>query len=124
MSDETASIFTVNILDVKITTVGDLQDVIKFVTWSITATKDGLTETAGNFITELPTPTVENFTPFAQLTQAQISSWIEANDERVPGIKSYVEGRLDIEVAKANLQSKPLPWAPVSTTSSSTNSST
>ena len=105
--------FTITIHEVKIDTIGYMQDVIKFVTWSIEYEKDSIKDSAGNYTTELLEPTTENFTPFEDLTKEQLVSWIEATDERVPGIKNYLQHRVNTEIEKAALATKTLPWVTV-----------
>jgi hypothetical protein len=113
MTDTVTGEFTVNIQEVKTTRVDNMQDVIKYVTWSVEYTRDGVKDSAGTYTTELPEPTLDDFTPFSDLTKEQLVGWIEATDERMPGIKNYIKHRVDTELEKASLETKLVPWAPV-----------
>jgi len=105
--------FTVNIHELKTTIIDGMQDVIKFVTWSMEYKKDGIVDYAGPFTTEFVNPTPENFIPFSNLNKEQVVSWINSMDERVPGVKNYLQQRVDKELEKAALTTKAPPWAPM-----------
>jgi hypothetical protein len=110
---QTAGEFIISIQEVKTTVVDTMQDVIKYVSWSIEYVKNGFKDSAGTYTTELFTPVVDNFTAFNNLTQEQLVSWIESTDERLPGIKNYLKHRVDLQLEQSLLESKPLPWVPV-----------
>ena len=112
--------FTINIQEIKTTVLDNMPDVVKFITWSMEYKKNSITDSAGPYTTELPAPTIENFTQFSDLSKDQVISWIESTDERVPGIKAYLKQRVDQELEKALLTSKLPPWAPVVVTESAT----
>lgn len=60
-------------------------------------------------------PEPEAFTPLASVTPVQVVEWIEVNepDGRLLSIKQHIQMVLDREIAKASLESAPLPWAPI-----------
>jgi len=103
--------FEIKVNGIRTGTVGDLTNVIKKVDWTLKGTEGGqsfeLPQT-----TDLGDPEAESFVPLAQVNEANVIAWIEATETRMPGIKAHIQLVLDREVAKAALESKPLPWAP------------
>lgn len=111
MTDTTnTATFQIKVLDIRTTTVGELTDVVKQVTWTIRATKDGIFSNEVQYTTVLADPKLNNYIPLQQLTEANVINFIETNDERLPGIKTYLQERLDVEIAKNTLTTAPLPW--------------
>lgn len=104
--------FIIKVNAIRTTSVGDLTDVVKQVEWTMVGTEAGKTFELPQ-TTTLQDPDGQPFIPLANLTETQIASWIEATDTRLPGIKAHIQLVLDREIAKDQLQSKPLPWAPV-----------
>lgn len=104
--------FSIIVNAVRTTTLGDLVDVVKQVDWTLRGEEAEQTFDLPQS-TVLPDADPENFVSFADLTSAQVAGWIESyEDGRIPAIKQHIQFVLDREVAKAALESKPLPWAP------------
>ncbi len=75
-----ANTYKLNIvkLDVKVLDNG-LSDVVYVVHWKYTATtedKEFTSTTSG--VANIPSPDPENFTPFEDLTQSQVTGWVES----------------------------------------------
>ena len=104
--------FTIKVNGIRTTTINDLHDVIKQVEWSLVGEESGqrfeLPQT-----TTLLAPAVETFVPLAQVTEANVIEWVEANETRMPGIKAHIQLVLDKQIAESNLSETPMPWAPV-----------
>jgi hypothetical protein len=104
--------FTIKVTGLRTTTVGDKTNVVKQVDWTLSGEEAGqkfeLPQT-----TQLPDPNGQPFIPLGELTEADVVAWIEANDDRIPGIKSHIQFVLDREVAKSTLTATTMPWAPV-----------
>ena len=103
--------FTIKVNGIRTTTINDLHDVIKQVEWVLVGEESGqrfeLPQT-----TILLAPAVETFVPLAQVTEANVIEWVEANETRMPGIKAHIQLVLDKQIAEANLSETPMPWAP------------
>lgn len=103
--------FTIKVLDIGTTTVGDLTDVVKQVTWTIKCSKSGKSSEEVQYTTILDDPKPETYIPLANLTEDKVVEFIINSDIRLPGIKNYLETQLDIEIAKDTLAKPDLPWA-------------
>lgn len=68
-----------------------LADVVKVVHWRLTAT-DGTNTVDAYSTVSLDTPDPGNYTAFADLTEAQVISWVES--------------KLDVNAVKANLETQ------------------
>jgi len=101
--------FEIKINAIRTATFGELINVIRKVDWTLKGTESGqsfeLPQT-----TDLGYPQVESFMPLAQVDEASVIAWVEATETRMPGIKAHIQMVLDKEVAKAALESAPLPW--------------
>ena len=106
-----SAIFTIKVLNIGITTVDNLTDVVKQVTWSIKASKDGVSTEEVQYDTILNPPDSSNYIPLSELTEDKVVDFIISNDPRLPGIKNYLKERVEIEIAKTTLIPAPLPWA-------------
>lgn len=104
--------FTIKINAIRTATVGDKPDVVKQVEWTMQGTQEGQTFELPQ-TTTLADPNGQPFIPLAQLTEAEVTAWIEATDTRIEAIKAHIQYVLDQEVAKAALAATPMPWAPV-----------
>lgn len=104
--------FTIQVKGIRTTTVNNLQNVIKQVEWVLVGEESGqrfeLPQT-----TMLLAPVSETFIPLAEVTEANVAEWIEANETRMPGIKAHIQLVLDKQIAEANLTETPMPWAPI-----------
>lgn len=104
--------FTYKINAIRTATVGDNTDVVKQVEWTMQGTQEGQTFELPQ-TTTLPDPDGHPFIPLAQLTEAEVISWIEATDTGIDALKAHIQYVLDKEVSKAALSSAQMPWAPV-----------
>ena len=110
-TDFTAT-FTIRVNGIRTTTENNLQNVIKQVDWVLAGEESGQTFQLPQ-TTVLNNPVSESFIPLAEVTEANVISWVEANEPRLNAIKAHIQNVLDEQVAKANLVSTTMPWAPV-----------
>ena len=110
--DNFTATFTIKINSIRTATVNGLENTVKQVAWTLVGEEAGqkfeLPQT-----TDLADPASENFIQLTSLTEADVTSWVEATETRMPGIKAHIQMVLDKEVAKAALAETPMPWAPV-----------
>lgn len=87
-----------------------LSDVVKLVFWLCTAT-DGTNESRLGGKTEVPL-SVSSFTPYDQLTQAQVIGWVQEalGAEKVAEIEAGLAAQLAY-MANPPIVELPLPWA-------------
>lgn len=100
--------YTIVIRDALVTTQGDLTNVIKEVNIEITG-KDGECQFSLPTTIQFGPANPEDFTPFNELTQEQLLSWIESQ-ESLESVKAHIALVVAKEVEKASLEQKPLPW--------------
>lgn len=91
-----------------------LADVVKELDVTVTG-QDGACQFTLPTTVKLGVADPENFTAFADLTEAQLLAWVEAQTEALAPIKAHIAYVVEKEVAKAALEQKPLPWAPTPT---------
>ena len=109
-SDFTAT-FTIKVTGLRTATINGIENAVKQVEWTLIGTEGGQTFELPQSTT-VPDPQSEGFVPLQNLTEAQVVSWIEAHETRLPGIKAHIQLVLDREVAKAALATAQMPWAP------------
>ena len=102
--------FTIKVTGLRTATVGNLQDVVKQVEWTMIGTEGTQTFELPQ-VTTVPDPDTPQFVPLQNLTEAQVVSWIEAHETRLPGIRAHIQLVLDREVSKAALATAQMPWA-------------
>lgn len=102
--------FDIKINAIRTGTVGDLNDVVKRVDFTVKGTEQGQSFELPQSI-DLADPQSESFIPLAQLTEAIVVQWIEDNFANMDSVKTHIQLVLDKEVAKAALTETPLPWA-------------
>lgn len=96
---------------IRTATVGELTNVVKQVEWTLKGTQDGQSF-------ELPQKTViadpapEAFIPLAQVTAANVATWVEENVENLEAIRAHIQFVLDRQCQEAALSTADLPWAP------------
>lgn len=96
---------------IRTATVGELTNVVKQVEWTLKGTQDGQSF-------ELPQKTViadpapEAFIPLAQVTAANVATWVEENVENLEAIQAHIQFVLDRQCQEAALITSDLPWAP------------
>lgn len=110
---ELTSTFTIDITSVKTGNFGNLTDVIKIVTFTVTATKSGQSFTMPPYTVELSDPDPNNFTPFSQVTKQQLINWLETDPRVHPTVMNMryaAEWNVDKLIAEGSYTEKPLPW--------------
>jgi len=104
--------FTIKITGLRTATINGIENVVRQVDWVLSGNEAGQTFELPQ-TTTVPDPQAEGFIPLANLTEAEVASWIETHEPRMAGIKAHIQLVLDREVARAALTSAPMPWAPV-----------
>lgn len=104
--------FTIKVTGLRTATVNGIENAVKQVEWTMKGTEAGQTFELPQ-TTTVPDPELPGFVPLANLTEAQVIAWIESHETQIPAIKSHIQFVLDREVAKAELSSATMPWAPV-----------
>ena len=109
--------WTINQLNSKPTSDG-LQNVINVIHWTYSATdtdetgKEWFASSYGTAGVDQPNP--QNFTPYADVTEPQVVSWLE---EVLPVADMQASLLANIELQKHPVEvTLPLPWAPITTT--------
>ena len=79
--------------------------------FTISDTQDGLTGSVTYSVNLLPAD-VENFTPYADITEAQAIGWTQAalGEQRVIDMEAEVQASIDIQKIPVP-EPAPLPWA-------------
>jgi hypothetical protein len=104
--------FTIKINGIRTTTVGERANVVKQVDWALVGEESGQKFELPQSTT-LADPDGQPFVELANLTEAEVTAWVEAAAGNIDGIKAHIQMVLDKEVAKAALTSTAMPWAPV-----------
>lgn len=106
--------YTWAITELALTTVGDKQDYVVQSRWTCTGTdENGLTGTFSGATPFTPDPSQSGFTPYDQLTEAQVLGWIQA--VVVGQYLDHVNGVIDEQIAKKKdpvTQTSQFPWSP------------
>lgn len=96
------------------TTQGDLTEVVREVSCTITGTDDVVTSCTFALpiaVTFGPADPA-SFTPFAEVTEAQMIAWVEAQTDQLAGTYAHIDLVVQRDVALAQFTPTPLPWAP------------
>lgn len=94
-----------SVTKLEVTTYEGLTDVVISVSWSLTDTQQGITETfTGVTLVE---PPGDNFTPYDQLTEAQVLEWVFKKVSQA-GTEAIVTERIQDKISPA--VDPPLPW--------------
>jgi hypothetical protein len=102
--------YTYKINAARVVAENGLTDVVKEVEATLTGT-DGAATFALPITVKLADADASSFTAFADLTEAQIVSWVE-NDPSLEGTKAHIAYVVEKEAAKLAMEAKPLPWVP------------
>jgi hypothetical protein len=102
--------FQIKITGIRTGTVGQLTDVIRKVDFSVAGADSGQTFELPQTV-DLNDPQPESFVQLASLTQAQVVAFVESTFTQMDSVKAHIQFVLNKEVARAALESKPLPWA-------------
>jgi len=109
-----ATVYTTAINSCRVTSQGDLTDVVKEVNCTITGTDDVATSCTFSLpimVTFGPADPA-SFTPFADITEAEMVAWVEAQTDQISPVQAHIDFVVQKEVALAVLTPLPLPWAP------------
>jgi hypothetical protein len=79
------------------------------VDWTITATQ-AAHEISVDYTTNVTPENKEALGIETELTEQKVVSWIEATDERLPGVKNHLQMQLNNLVAKDELTPVALSW--------------
>jgi hypothetical protein len=106
-----SAIFEIKINAIRTSELGGMVDVIRQVDFTVTGAQDGqsfaLHQTA-----QFDDPLAEGgFIPLVSLTEANVVGFIESGFSNLDSVKAHIQFVLDKEIAKASLQSTPLPWS-------------
>lgn len=101
--------FTTTINAVRTASEVGLTQVVKQVEFTITGHQEGQSFALPQSV-EFGPADAASFTPFAQLTEAQVVGWVEASFANMDAVKAHIQLVLDRECAKAALASETPPW--------------
>lgn len=88
--------------------VGDETDVVFVCHWTCSGVQD--TYSASVYSTcSVPAPSGDAFTPYADLTQAQVLGWIWANGVDQTATEAAVQSQIDGQI-NPTVVTPPLPW--------------
>lgn len=104
--------FTTTINAIRTTSESGLERVAKRVEFTITGTQDGQTVSLP-FAVTLSSPDPENFTPYKDLSEAQVLAWVEAEFTNMQPMKDHIQAILNHEILMHGMDARPLPWMPV-----------
>ena len=91
---------------------GEMPDVIKKVEFTVRGTQEGSSFELPQIV-DLTEPEAAEFKPLSEVTQEDVIAWIIDNFDNMLAVELHIQSVLTKEVAKAALESKPLPWQPV-----------
>ena len=95
-----------SVTKLEVTTYEGLADVVILVGWSVTDTQQGITEIFDGVT--LVEPPGDNFTPYNQLTEAQVLEWVFKKVSQ-SGTEALVTQRIQDKITP--VIDPPLPWA-------------
>jgi hypothetical protein len=104
--------YTIKINSARVQDDGELADVVKEVDISLTGT-DGPCSFTLPFTVKMPAPDASAFIAYGELTEAQIVSWVLAQDDMLQPRRDHIAMVVEKEMEKAALTSKKLPWEPL-----------
>jgi hypothetical protein len=104
--------FKIKITGLRTQTVNGVENTIKQVEWTMVGSEGEQTFELPQ-TTTVPDPQADGFIPLADLTEAQVITWIETHELRIPAIQAHIQSVLDRQVAQSQLVSTAMPWVPV-----------
>lgn len=107
-----SAIFKIKINAIRTGNVDSLTQVIRKVEFTVEGVENGQTFELPQTV-DLSEPEASSFKPLSEVTELDVINWVEANFTNMEAVKQHIQLVLDREVAKAALESSPLPWAPV-----------
>lgn len=106
--------YTWNITQLDLTTVGSLQDYVVLSRWTCTGTDEsGVTGQFSGATPFTPNPSQPDYTPYDQLTEAQVLGWIQA--VVVGQYWDHVETAISMQIMKKKnpvTETSQFPWSP------------
>lgn len=107
-----ATLFTTTITECRVTSQGDLSDVVREVNCLITGTDSVLTQCTFELPVMVSFGPADpgSFTPFEDITQDEMVAWVEAQTSQIGPVQAHIDSVVQKEVALAELQPMPLPW--------------
>lgn len=103
--------YTIAINDVRVHIQNDIPDVVKEVDVNMTGTENGCSFSLP-FTVTMPPADPNSFTPFANLTEAQVVEWVESQTVSIEPYKRHIALVLEKMVEQSLLEKKTPPWAP------------
>lgn len=109
-----ATQYTTAINSCRVHAQGDLSNVVKEVNATITGTDDIYPTCTFSLPTQVTFGPADpqSFTPFEDITEAEMIGWVNAQADMIASVQAHIDMVVQKEVALAELQPKPLPWAP------------
>ena len=104
--------FTYRVDSIRTADIGDMNDVVKYVEFTVKGTQDGQSFDLPQKI-ELSDPEAQSFIPFSDLSETEVVSWIENSFENLEAVKSHIQSVINLQLQKASFTANVLPWAPV-----------
>lgn len=103
--------FSTRITEIRAYSTDGLTNIIKEVDWILEG-QDGDIKYNVASTSKLQDPKPENFMPLETITQEQVLSWV-ANTPEYLATKAHIADYIQQKVSARNLETVPLPWAPI-----------
>ncbi len=109
-----ATQYTTAINSCRVHTQGDIPNVVKEVNVTITGTDDVYDKCTFALPIQVTFGPADpqSFTPFKDITEAEMIAWVNAQTDQIAPVQAHIDYVVQKDVALAELQPKPLPWAP------------
>lgn len=101
--------YAYTIHSLKTATVENVANAVTLVRYTITATDSGETLTH-DAEQQLPAPNPEDYIPFAELTEADVTGWLDGM-ANIMALKSMMQTRLNAMIEEAAWTTQIPPWA-------------
>lgn len=109
-----ATLYTTTITGCRVTSQGDLSDVVREVNCIITGTDSVSTQCTFQLpiMVSFGPADPASFTPFEDITEEEMVDWVNAQTEQLAPVYAQIDWVVQKEVALAALEPMPLPWSP------------
>jgi len=104
-------VFSIRVTGVRTGTVQSLSNVVRQVAFVVSGSVGSSTFELPQTV-DLGDPNPSTFIDFSQVTEADVSAWIESSFQNMEGVKAHIRTVVLRMAAEAALENKPLPWAP------------
>lgn len=101
--------YTTQINAVRTNTQGGLANAVKEVDWTMIGTDQSQSFSVPN-TSVLNDADPTSFTPFEDMTEAQVIEWINASNTDIEAVKTHIANVLSRMIATATLSAQTLPW--------------